>query len=106
MVQITYIDHDGTTHNVDAEIGSTIMKAAVDNNIDSIAGECGGGMSCATCLCHVEGDWINKTGEATGFEKDMIELSADPQPNSRLGCQVEVTAELDGLIVHMPETQF
>jgi len=106
MVQIVYVEKNGTKHRVNAETGSNLMQVAVDNGIDSIAGECGGGMSCATCLCHVDDEWLNTVGSADGFERDMIDLSTEPQANSRLGCQVKITEEYDGLVVHLPESQF
>ena len=106
MALITYVEHDGTEHKVQVEIGSTVMQGAVDNMLEGIIAECGGACSCATCHCYVDAAWVGKTGEADDMEKEMIECAIDPKENSRLSCQIEITEELDGLIVHLPESQY
>jgi 2Fe-2S ferredoxin len=73
---------------------------------DGILGECGGVMSCATCHCYIDDAWINLTGTASGTELEMIEASSNAKPNSRLSCQIKVTEALEGLTVHLPESQY
>lgn len=106
MALITYIAHDGTTTQVEVEIGSTVMQGAVDNSVDGIIAECGGACSCATCHCYVDEAWVDKVGEPGELEKEMIEFALNPQPNSRLSCQIEITDALDGLVVRLPESQY
>lgn len=106
MPQITYISHDGNATEVDVPVGNSVMQGAVDNMIDGIVAECGGSCSCATCHCYVDEAWVSKLPPASGMEKDMLECVLEPRPNSRLSCQLEVTEELDGLVVHLPESQF
>lgn len=107
MASVTFIEHDGTRHQVDVPEGDSVMQGAVNNNIEGIVGECGGGLACATCHCYVAEEWMNKVGPASDVEQDMLEFSAsETKPSSRLGCQITVTAELDGLVVYLPETQF
>ena len=106
MAAITYIEHDGTEHRVEVESGSSVMQGAVDNLIEGIVGECGGCCSCATCHCFVDESWVDRAGPANDMEKEMIEFAVNPSSNSRLGCQISVTDELDGLIVHLPESQY
>lgn len=106
MALITYIAHDGTATQVEVEIGSTVMQGAIDNSVDGIIAECGGACSCATCHCYVDEAWLDKVGEPGELEKEMIEFALDPQPNSRLSCQIEVTDALDGLVVRLPESQY
>ncbi len=106
MPKITFIEHDGTRHEVEAESGMTVMEAAVKNEVPGIAAECGGACACATCHVYVEEDWRDKVGRPSESEEDMLDFAFDVRENSRLSCQIRVTDELDGLVVHIPEKQF
>ena len=106
MPKITYIAFDGTETVVDAKEGMSVMQTAVNNGVDGIVAECGGACSCATCHVHVEEEWFDKLPEAQNMEKEMLDFVMSPQPTSRLSCQIKVTAELDGLVVHTPESQY
>ena len=79
------------------------MEGPIDNNIPGIEAECGGACSCATCHVYVDPDWVAATGSPEHLEKDMLECAMDLQDNSRLSCQIEVSDELDVLVVRMPE---
>ncbi|NND68891.1 MAG: (2Fe-2S)-binding protein [Halioglobus sp.] len=105
MAKITYIAHDGETEVLDVERGSTVMRGAVDNAVQGIIGDCGGACSCATCHVYVDPQWYDKVGEIGAMEAILLEEVCDPQPNSRLGCQIAITDELDGLVVRLPEKQ-
>lgn len=105
MPRITFITHDENTFTVDVESGTSLMQAAVNNDIEGIVGECGGLCSCATCHCYIDPAWTTKTGDADDMERDMLECALEPAENSRLGCQVEVSDDLDGLVVRLPEAQ-
>ncbi len=106
MPQITFVSHDGAVTEVQAEPGTSVMQAAVDNGVDGIIAECGGACSCATCHCYVDDAWMAKVGDPSEIEQDMLECVLDPQENSRLSCQITVSDELDGLVVKVPESQF
>lgn len=107
MSNVTYIEHNGTKHQVDVPDGNSVMQGAFDNMIEGIVGECGGGLACATCHCYVEDAWIDKVGPASEMEQQMLEFSAsETKPSSRLSCQISVSEALDGLVVHLPEAQF
>ena len=106
MVQITYIEHDGTEHVVDSQTGVSLMQAAIDNLVPGIDADCGGECSCATCHVMVNENWLEKVGPPGEMEESMLDLNPERQENSRLSCQVEVSEELDGLKVTMPEFQF
>ena len=106
MPKITYIEHDGTPHEVEGEVGMTVMEVARKASVPGIEAECGGACSCATCHVYVDDAWVAKTGSAAEMEEDMLDFAFDVQPNSRLSCQIKVTEELDGLIVRTPEKQF
>lgn len=105
MPKITYISHDGSCYEVDAEIGTTVMENAVKNLVPGIEAECGGACSCATCHVYVDEAWTAATGEPEPMEEDMLDFAADPRPTSRLSCQIKMKDEFDGLVVHIPERQ-
>ncbi len=106
MPKITYITHDGQEHAVDAAVGVSVMSAALDNGVPGIDADCGGECSCATCHVMVAEDWWAKTGGPNDAEEAMLDLNPERESTSRLSCQMEVTDELDGLIVRVPEFQF
>jgi 2Fe-2S ferredoxin len=105
MAKITFIDAAGTARTVDAEEGSTVMETAIKNGIPGIEAECGGACACATCHVYVDEPWRAKVGEPSAMEADMLDFGYDVRENSRLSCQIKVTAGLDGLVVHTPERQ-
>ena len=105
MAKITFINHDGTTHEVTAQIGSTVMENAIKNSIPGIEAECGGACACATCHVYIHDDWAEIVGQPDVMEEDMLDFAWEMQPNSRLSCQIKVSEELDGLVVTVPEKQ-
>jgi 2Fe-2S ferredoxin len=106
MVKITYVEASGAVHVVDAKPRLSLMENAVKNNVPGIVAECGGACACATCRVYVDEAWREKTGEPTEMELSMIEYSGDPKAGIRLSCQVTVTEDLDGLTVHIPDSQY
>jgi 2Fe-2S ferredoxin len=106
MPTVTYIQANGESHEVELEVGTSLMQGAVDNMIDGILAECGGCCSCATCHCYIEESWQDKVDPASDMETDLLDCVTDPKETSRLSCQIKVTDALDGLIVHLPESQF
>lgn len=108
MAKVTYVDHTGTAMEVDIAVGENVMRGALYNGIEGITGECGGGLSCATCHCYVDDAWTDAAGgPSSEAEAELLEsAAAEVKPSSRLSCQLVVTEALDGLVVHMPEHQF
>ncbi|WP_313441663.1 2Fe-2S iron-sulfur cluster-binding protein [Novosphingobium sp.] len=108
MPKVTYVDHEGRAVDVEVENGDNVMHGAVYNGVEAITGECGGGLSCATCHCYIDADWVDVVGgPSSQAEEELLEsAAAEVKPNSRLSCQIEMTPALDGLVVHMPEHQF
>lgn len=106
MPKITYIAFDGTETTIDAKEGMSVMQSAVNNGVNGIVAECGGACSCATCHVYVKPEWFDRLPEALPMERGMLDFAAHPQPTSRLSCQIKVTAELDGLVVNTPESQY
>lgn len=97
MVQIVVVDREGETVSVDAEEGTTLMEAIrdLDNSVEAI---CGGMCSCATCHCLIDPDWFGRLAERSDDELDLLqELDSYDADRSRLACQVELAADLDGL---------
>ena len=105
MAKVTYIESDGTEYVLDVDAGSSVMQAAVDNNVLGILAECGGACSCGTCHVYVDPAWADKVENAGDIEIAMLEDVCDAKPNSRLSCQIQVTEGLDGLVVRLPEKQ-
>ena len=105
MPKITYIEHNGTSHTVDVSNGLTVMEGAVQNDIPGIDADCGGSMACATCHVYVKDDWFNKLPKKNEGEDDMIDQAFEPNTSSRLSCQIQVSDNLDGLKVYLPEKQ-
>ena len=105
MTKIKYIEHNGKQHEIDVENGLSVMEGAVQNDIPGIDADCGGGMACATCHVYVKEDWFNKLPKKSEGEDDMLDQAHEPNPNSRLSCQITVSDELNGLVVHLPEKQ-
>ncbi|HEY8581023.1 MAG TPA: 2Fe-2S iron-sulfur cluster-binding protein [Beijerinckiaceae bacterium] len=105
MPKITFVDHAGQSRTVEAEVGSTVMEAAIRNDIPGIEAECGGACACATCHVYVDEAFADKLPKAESMEEDMLDFAYDVRPTSRLSCQIRVTDEIDGLTVQTPEQQ-
>lgn len=105
MVKLIYIEASGTEHVVAAKLGQSVMESAVKNNVPGIAADCGGVLACATCRVYVKDAWQAKLAPPSEMEQSTIEFSEDATPGLRLSCQIKVTPELDGLTVHLPESQ-
>jgi 2Fe-2S ferredoxin len=105
MPKITYIEHNGTEHTVDVATGLTVMEGAVNNNIPGIDADCGGACACSTCHAYVDPEWVGKLPDREDMEVDMLDFAFEPNERSRLTCQVKVTAEMDGLVLQLPEKQ-
>ncbi|MCO6382769.1 MAG: 2Fe-2S iron-sulfur cluster binding domain-containing protein [Vannielia sp.] len=106
MAKITYIEHNGTKHEVEVATGMTVMEGARDNGIPGIDADCGGACACSTCHVYVAPEWVEKLPGREAMEEDMLDFAFEPDAErSRLTCQIKVTDELDGLVVQMPEKQ-
>lgn len=105
MVKIIYVDKYGTDHEVDVPVGLTLMEGAVRNNVAGIDADCGGACACATCHVYVDPAGSQKFDAPTAMETSMLEFSENVESTSRLSCQIDVTAEMDGLTVRLPSSQ-
>ena len=105
MPKITYIEHNGKTHNVEVPNELSVMEGAIQNNIPGIDADCGGACACATCHIYVDEKWFNKLPSKSEAEQDMLDMAIAPNKFSRLGCQITVNDDLDGMVVKMPSKQ-
>ncbi|MHA1597412.1 MAG: ferredoxin family 2Fe-2S iron-sulfur cluster binding protein [Alphaproteobacteria bacterium] len=101
MPKMTFIQPDGTSKEVDAPDGLSVMEIAHKNDID-LEGACEGSLACSTCHVVVGDEWFDKLAEASEEEEDMLDLAFGLTHTSRLGCQIKITPELDGLVVTLP----
>jgi 2Fe-2S ferredoxin len=105
MPKIVFMQPDGERREVEAPAGITLMEVARQHGVRGIVAQCGGACACATCHVYIEPHWLPRLEPAEDMEQGMLETAWEPRPNSRLSCQVHVTAELDGLEVTIPEKQ-
>lgn len=102
-MEIIFVSPDGTERRVAAREGMNVMAAATSNGIAGIVGECGGNAMCATCHIYVSDDRLPPLSDE---EDELLEGTADERTSeSRLGCQIKMTSEFDGLRVRLPERQ-
>ena len=106
MPKVIYITPKGVRHEVDVESGYSVMEGAINNNIEGIVAECGGACACATCHSYIDEAWSDKMPAMDDMEDSMLEAAYDRRANSRLTCQLEMTDEWDGLIVHVGENDY
>ncbi len=105
MPRITYVSAKGEKREVDVPEGFSVMEGAVKNAVDGIVAECGGACACATCHVYVDQAWLEKLPPQGEMELAMLDFADSRRDNSRLSCQIRVTAALDGLVVETPESQ-
>jgi 2Fe-2S ferredoxin len=101
MPKMTFIERDGTRREVDAPVGLSVLEIAHKYGID-IEGACEGSLACSTCHVIVDAGWFKKLETPTEDEEDMLDLAFGLTQTSRLGCQIVITDDLDGLVVKLP----
>jgi ferredoxin, 2Fe-2S len=105
MPKIVFVQPDGARREIDAPVGITLMEVARQHAVAGIVAQCGGACACATCHVYVDPSWLSKLEPREEMEEGMLETAWEPRDNSRLSCQVHVTANLDGMEVTVPEKQ-
>ncbi|MBA1204345.1 2Fe-2S iron-sulfur cluster binding domain-containing protein [Pseudomonas capeferrum] len=106
MPILTFIEHNGTHHQVKGEIGQSVMQAATFASVPGLPADCGGACSCATCHTYVDEAWLDKVQAAQGMESDMLEYAFERRDNSRLSCQLIISEDMEGMVLHLPSSQF
>ncbi|GAA3648912.1 2Fe-2S iron-sulfur cluster-binding protein [Nocardioides ginsengisoli] len=106
-MKVTLETSDSIAHSIEVDPGQTLMAAATANGISEIVAECGGTATCGTCHVWVDPTFANLLPELDEREDDVLDgVIAERRPTSRLACQVVLAAELDGLVVEIPEEQW
>ena len=100
MPKVTFITTDNEKVEIENTSGS-LMEIAQEHDVPGVGGDCGGVCSCSTCHVYVTEEWKDRVGTADEMEQDTLEFSENLKPNSRLSCQIELTDELDGLVVEV-----
>jgi 2Fe-2S ferredoxin len=106
MTKATFIRADGARRDVDVAIGTNLMRAACDHGIEDIVGDCGGALSCATCHVFVEDGYADRLSSMAPSEDQMLDYTAaGRQANSRLACQIVMSAATEGIVVRIANPQ-
>lgn len=107
MPTISFHHHGGAVDVLDVDAGTTVMRAAVNNGVRGIVGECGGQAMCATCHIYVHEEFLDRLPDIGDDEEEMLDCTADPRNDerSRLGCQLTLGADLQELAVDVPGSQ-
>jgi len=96
---------DGERIEVEVENGYSVMEGAINNNVEGIVAECGGACACATCHSYIDESWLERLPEMEDMEDSMLDAAYERKNNSRLTCQIEMSDELDGLIVNVADNE-
>lgn len=102
MPTVTFVHPDGRRESHSAPVGDSVMDCALDHHVAGIRGQCGGACNCSTCHCFVEPPWRDRVQPPAADELELLSLVDTRRASSRLGCQIELTDALDGLVVHVP----
>jgi ferredoxin, 2Fe-2S len=105
MPKIVFTEPGGVTREVDATLGVTLMEAARQHGVHGVVAQCGGACACATCHVYIDPHWLDKLEPPEDMEQGMLETAWEPRSNSRLSCQIHITADLEGLQVAVPQRQ-
>jgi len=103
LPHITFVTSNGSRIEADGKLGESVMEVATRSGVD-IEAACEGSLACATCHLVVDPSWYDKVGPPSEDEEDMLDMAFNVTETSRLSCQIEVKDELDGLVMHVPES--
>jgi ferredoxin, 2Fe-2S len=105
MPRVTYVEFGGNERVCEIDAGTSVMRGALAHGVRGIDADCGGQCACATCHVYVDAAYLARLTPMSEMETSMLSFSSSAEPNSRLSCQIEMTPELDGLVVRLPESQ-
>jgi 2Fe-2S ferredoxin len=105
MIHLAFEIADGRKIEVYAEPDRTLMEVAKARDIPGIDADCGGCMACGTCYVVVPPPWSDKLRDQSSAERDMLEYVPDPEPHTRLSCQIPLSADMDGMVIRVPKQQ-
>lgn len=106
MPTLHFVEPDGTRKSIDLPTGISLMQAITQYGVEGVVAECGGSAMCATCHVYIAENQVDRLAPVDFVENEMLGSTlCERKPNSRLSCQIQVTEELDGLVVYLPERQ-
>jgi ferredoxin, 2Fe-2S len=105
MPKIVFDEPGGGRREIDAPLGITLMEVARQHGVQGVVAQCGGACMCATCHVYIDPAWADRLAPREEMEEGMLESAWEPRDNSRLSCQIHITADLDGLHVTVPKRQ-
>ena len=105
MPKIAFIEPGGARREISAPVGITLMEAARQHGVAGVVARCGGACACSTCHVYIDPQWLPKLEPREEMEEGMLENAWEPRANSRLSCQIHITAEMDGMQVTVPQRQ-
>ena len=105
MPKIVFAEPGGGRREIDAPLGITLMEVARQHGVQGVVAQCGGACMCATCHVYIDPAWAERLEPREEMEEGMLESAWEPRDNSRLSCQIHITADLDGLHVTVPKRQ-
>jgi len=105
MVQITFVEHDGSETVVEAKPGLSLMKNAVAAGVPGVLAECGGNCACGTCRVYFDAAWAALMPAPRASETEMLDYWNEPADGARLSCQVPVVEAMAGMVLRLPESQ-
>jgi ferredoxin, 2Fe-2S len=105
MPKIVFTEPGGSLRQIEAPLGITLMEAARQHGVQGIVAQCGGACACATCHVYIDPPWLLELPPREEMEEGMLESAWEPRDNSRLSCQIHISANLDGLQVTVPQRQ-
>jgi ferredoxin, 2Fe-2S len=105
MPKIVFTEPGGGRREIDAPLGLTLMEVARQHGVQGVVAQCGGACMCATCHVYIDPVWLARLEPREEMEEGMLESAWEPRDNSRLSCQIHITADLDGLHVTVPKRQ-
>jgi 2Fe-2S ferredoxin len=101
---LIFVQPDGSRQIVQAKVGESVMRAATNANVPGILAECGGNCSCATCHCAIDSAWFSRLEDPSALEEGLLDGVLERFETSRLTCQITMRDDLDGMVVHVPES--
>jgi 2Fe-2S ferredoxin len=105
LPKIVFIEPGGSRREINAPIGITLMEVARQHGVQGVVAQCGGACACATCHVYIDPAWTPRLPAREDMEEGMLENAWEPRENSRLSCQIQITADMDGLQVTVPQRQ-
>lgn len=106
MPKVTFIEQNGTRHEVEIPEGISLMQGAISSMVPGIEGDCGGLCACATCHVFIKDPWKSHCGTQEELEENILDFAYDVNEFSRLSCQIKMSSALDGIEVYLPERQY